>query len=53
LTPDYYKYLKTMEKYVDSNNDKKVVVGIYSNVQNGFGIFGALSYDRHFVEYGE
>ena len=53
ITPDYYKYLKTMEDYVDSFNDKESVVGIYHNVQNGFGIFGALSYDRHFVEYGE
>ena len=53
ITPDYYKYLKTMEDYVDSFNDKESVVGIFHNVQNGFGIFGALSYDRHFVEYGE
>ena len=53
ITPDYYKYLKSMEDYVDSFNDKESVVGIYHNVQNGFGIFGALSYDRHFVEYGE
>lgn len=53
ITPDYYKYLKSMEDYVDSFNDKESVVGIYHNVQNGFGIFGALSYDRHFVEFGE
>ena len=52
ITPDYYKYLKSMEDYVDSFNDKESVVGIYHNVQNGFGIFGALSYDRHFVAYG-
>ena len=53
ITPDYYKYLKSMEEYVDTFNDKESVVGIFHNVQNGFGIFGALSYDRHFIEYGE
>ena len=53
ITPDYYKYLKSVEAYIDSYEEKENVVGIYYNVQNGFGIFGALSYDRHFVEYGE
>ena len=53
ITPDYYKYLKSVEFYNDSQGDKESAVGIYYNVQNGFGIFGALSYDRHFVEYGE
>ena len=53
ITPDYYKYLKSVEFYNDSQEDKESSVGIYYNVQNGFGIFGALSYDRHFVEYGE
>lgn len=53
ITPDYYKYLKSVEFYNDSQGDKENSVGIYYNVQNGFGIFGALSYDRHFVEFGE
>lgn len=53
ITPDYYKYLKSVEFYKDSQEDKESSVGIYYNVQNGFGIFGAFSYDRHFVEYGE
>ena len=53
ITPDYYKYLKSVEFNNDSQGDKESAVGIYYNVQNGFGIFGALSYDRHFVEYGE
>ena len=53
ITPDYYKYLKSVEDYIDSYEEKENAVGIYYNVQNGFGIFGALSYDRHFVEYGE
>lgn len=26
-------------------------VGLYSNVENGWGIFGSLSYDRHIVSY--
>ncbi|MBR1940929.1 MAG: DUF4249 family protein [Bacteroidaceae bacterium] len=53
ITPDYYKYLKSVEFYDDSQEDKESAVGIFYNVQNGFGIFGALSYDRHFVEFGE
>ncbi len=53
ITYDYFKYLKSVEFYNDSQEDKESAVGIYYNVQNGFGIFGALSYDRHFVEYGE
>ena len=53
ISPEYYKYLKSVEFYNDSQEDKENSVGIYYNVQNGFGIFGALSYDRHFVEYGE
>ncbi|MDO4185210.1 MAG: DUF4249 family protein [Bacteroidales bacterium] len=53
ITPDYYKYLKSMEDYIDTFNDKESATGIFHNVQNGFGIFGALSYDRHFVEFGE
>ena len=53
ITPDYYKYLKSVELYNDSESEKESAVGIYHNVQNGWGIFGAMSYDRHFVEYGE
>ena len=54
ISPELYRYLKSMQLYRIIQNDKEAEpVQIYSNVQNGWGIFGALSYDRHFVEYGE
>ncbi|MBR1940732.1 MAG: DUF4249 family protein [Bacteroidaceae bacterium] len=54
ISPELYKYLKSMQLYRISPNDGYAEpVQIYSNVQNGWGIFGALSYDRHFVEFGE
>ena len=54
LSPELYRYLKSVELFRITKNDAfSEPVQIYSNVQNGWGIFGALSYDRHFVEYGE
>ncbi len=54
ISPDLYKFLKAMQLYRISGDDRDAEpVLIPSNVQNGWGIFGALSYDRHFVEYGE
>ena len=54
LSPELYRYLKSIELFRITENDAfSEPVQIYSNVQNGWGIFGALSYDRHFVEYGE
>ncbi len=54
ITKEYYDFLKSMELYrVTASDAYTEPVQIYSNVQNGWGIFGALSYDRHFVEYGE
>ena len=54
ITPDYYKFLKSMELYrittVDAYSEP---IHIYSNAENGWGIFGALNYDRHFVEFDE
>ena len=52
LSPELYRYLKSVELFRITENDAfSEPVQIYSNVQNGWGIFGALSYDRHFVEY--
>lgn len=54
ISPELYKYMKSLQLYqVSSNDTYSEPVQIYSNVQNGWGILGALSYDRHFVEYGE
>lgn len=54
LSPELYYYLKSIELFRITESDAfSEPVQIYSNVQNGWGIFGALSYDRHFVEYGE
>ncbi len=53
ISLDYYKYLKSVEAYHLSPSDSENSASIYYNAQNGFGIFGALSYDRHFVEFGE
>ena len=54
ISPELYKYMKSLQLYqVSSNDTYSEPVQIYSNVQNGWGILGALSYDRHFVEYGD
>ena len=54
LSPELYHYLKSVELFRITESDAfSEPVQIYSNVHNGWGIFGALSYDRHFVEYGE
>ena len=52
ISEDLYKFLKAMQLYRITGNDRDAEpLLIPSNVQNGWGIFGALSYDRHFVEY--
>lgn len=54
ITPELYRYLKAMQLYRISGDEKDAEPTlIYSNVDGGWGILGALSYDRHFVEYGE
>lgn len=54
ISPELYRYLRTMQLYrISANDGYAEPVQIYSNIEGGWGIFGALSYDRHFVEYGE
>ena len=54
LSPELYRYLKSVELFRITENDAfSEPVQIYSNVEGGWGILGALSYDRHFVEYGD
>jgi len=52
ITKDLYRYLKSMELYrISASDEFAEPVYIYSNVKNGWGIFGSLSYDRHMVAY--
>ena len=52
ITKDLYRYYKSMEIYrISSSDEFAEPVKIHSNVKNGWGIFGALSYDRHLLEY--
>ncbi|MBO7552549.1 MAG: DUF4249 family protein [Bacteroidaceae bacterium] len=54
ISPELYHYLKSAELYRLTYNDAYAEpVQIYGNVKGGWGILGALSYDRHYVEYGE
>ena len=54
VSPELYHYLKSAELYRLTYSDAYAEpVQIYSNVEGGWGILGALSYDRHFVEYGD
>lgn len=54
ISPELYYYLKSVQLYrVTASDTYAEPVQIYGNVEGGWGIFGALSYDRHFVEYGE
>ncbi len=54
ISEDYYRYLKAMELYrittADANSEP---FRIHSNAENGWGILGAMSYDRHIVEYDD
>lgn len=52
VSPDLYRYLKSMELYriseVDRNAEPTL---IHSNVKDGWGIFGSLSFDRVYIPY--
>lgn len=52
ISPELYRYLKSVELYRVTESDAfSEPVQIYSNVQNGWGIFGSLSSDRVFIPY--
>ena len=52
ISPELYRYLKSVELYRVMENDAfSEPVQIYSNVKNGWGIFGSLSYQRIFINY--
>jgi len=52
ISPELYRYLKSVELYRVTENDAfSEPVQIYSNVENGWGIFGSLSSSRVFIPY--
>ncbi|MBQ7554649.1 MAG: DUF4249 family protein [Bacteroidaceae bacterium] len=52
ISPELYRYLKSVELYRVTENDAfSEPVQIYSNVKNGWGIFGSLSSSRVFIPY--
>ena len=52
ISPDYYRYLKSVELYRITESDAfSEPIQIYSNVKNGWGIFGSLSSQRLFIPY--
>ena len=52
LSPDMYYYMKDIELFRISDFDLYVdPIQISSNVKGGWGVFGAMSYDRHIVEF--
>ena len=52
ISPEYYRYLKSVELYRVTESDAfSEPVQIYSNVKQGWGIFGSMSTDRLFIEY--
>jgi hypothetical protein len=52
ITPEFYRYMKSVELYRVSTSDAfSEPVQIYSNVKDGWGIFGGLSYQRVFLPY--
>ena len=54
ISPELYRYYKSVELYrITASDAYAEPVYIYGNVNNGWGIFGSFSYDRHMVEYDD
>ena len=52
ISQDLYYFLKSYMLFRISTDDVYTTpVGIYSNIDNGWGIFGTLSYDAHTIYY--
>ena len=52
LSPDLYYYMKDMEVFRISDFDLyQYPIQIWSNVKGGWGVFGAMSYDQHILEF--
>jgi hypothetical protein len=54
VSSDLYQHLKSVQLYRITETDAfSEPVQVFSNAEGGWGIFGALSYDRHYIEYWE
>lgn len=54
LSESYYLYKKSLDKYYDSMDGfmgYTNLSGLYSNIENAYGIFGAISYSNTIKEY--
>ncbi len=50
ISPDLYYFLKSMQLYRISTDDIYTTpIAIFSNIDNGWGILGTLSYSRHVI----
>ena len=51
LSPDFFMYLRSIEKNSRTSQTDAEPVKVHYNAHNGFGIFGAMSYCRQYVEF--
>ena len=52
ITPDFYYFMKSYLLFRISTDDSYTTpIGLYSNIGNGWGILGSLTYDRHIINY--
>lgn len=52
ISQDLYYFLKSYQLFRMSTDDVYMTpIGLHSNIANGWGIFGTLSYDRHIIFY--
>jgi len=51
LSPDFFMYLRSIEKNPRTQQTDAEPVKVHYNAHNGFGIFGAMSYCRQYVEF--
>lgn len=51
LSPDFFMYLRSIEKNNRTLQTDAEPVKVHYNAHNGFGIFGAMSYCRQYIEF--
>lgn len=52
ISPDMYYFLKSYQQIrITTDESFTTPVGLYSNVNGGWGIVGSLTYDRHIIYY--
>ena len=52
ISQDLYYFLKSYQVFRISTDDVYMTpIGLYSNIKDGWGILGSLSYDRHIIYY--